>query len=244
MNYDLFKIIFYFVVKDFSNSCDYQNHLNICPNWQSNKHNKCVFCNKVFKTVFDMTEHVKLHGPDRYTCSLCNLNVPSLYAIEYHMKDKHAIINLKLVPVHTEFTDTEKDKFIVHIDKKQQSKNTPNGVSVSFKCRECDFISVKQKHIISHLRDRHNIDKFETHIVKSSLNGDYKEVFEIRKIDASLNLKSPEKLIPTKRKRNTNYFDVSNILLFKIKYNSILFSLILSILCCIYIVNCIILIIY
>lgn len=61
-----------------------------------------------------MTEHVRLHGPDRFKCSLCKVNVPSSRAITHHMKMNHSIVNLNISPVNSGFTNLDKDEFIVY----------------------------------------------------------------------------------------------------------------------------------
>lgn len=88
-------------------------HLNQCPFWNSDGQ-KCVFCPKIFKTTLNMTEHIRLHGPDRFKCSLCNVNLPSSRAITHHMKINHSIVKLNILPVNSGFNNLDKDEFIVY----------------------------------------------------------------------------------------------------------------------------------
>lgn len=169
-----------------------------------------------------MAEHVKLHGPDRFTCNLCNFNAPSNRAIGHHMKIKHDIVNLEYIPVHKQLTDMEKDEFIVFGDETQQSAQKILRRSFGFKCGECALTSVERKSIILHMRDIHNIDQFETCVVNSPFNVNFVEEYEIRKMN-STDLQSADNQISTKRKRHSNCFNVSDNfillynLLFKIK---------------------------
>lgn len=73
-----------------------------------------MFCSKIFKTTLNMTEHIRLHGPDRFQCSLCSVIVPSSRAITHHMKTKHGITNLNIVAVNPDFNNIEKDDFIAY----------------------------------------------------------------------------------------------------------------------------------
>ncbi|VVC35861.1 Zinc finger C2H2-type,Zinc finger, RING/FYVE/PHD-type [Cinara cedri] len=190
--------------KTYSKSTDFQKHLSNCPNWNLNlnERRQCLFCHRSFKTPFHMTEHVKLHGPNRFTCNLCNFNSPSCRSIGHHMRTKHDILNLNFIPVNAKFTDMEKDEFIVYDSKDQQSPKTPAvGGNIGFKCGECNLTSVHQKYILSHIKDVHNIDKYEVCVINSLSNGDFKELYEMKKIN------SCEKQITTKRLRHNNLFD-------------------------------------
>lgn len=205
----------------FSNGKEYQHHLNNCSNWNSNHSNPCVFCSKSFKTAFNMTEHLKLHGPDRFICNLCNFNAPSRRAIGHHMKVMHNLIDLEFVPVRTNFTNIDNDEFIVYEDKERKTPKKPVG----YKCGECVLTSVERKSIVLHMRDVHNIYKYETCLISYPHNKHFLEEYEIKKVDPPID---SLKQIPTKRKRPNNYLNVSDnfILMFKIKYNSTKFSFI------------------
>ncbi|VVC37522.1 Zinc finger C2H2-type [Cinara cedri] len=188
--------------KVFLNSKDYQRHLENFP--KSNEHKKCVFCDKYFKTPYQMTEHVKCHGPDRFTCNICYFMAPSCQSIGFHMKNEHEIGNLELIPVNSKCTDIEIDKFIVDrkkYKKKKYQKILPKECNISFKCGECLLTSVEKNSILSHIKDIHNIDKYEVHKVNSSSIGGFKELYEIRKINSS------NEQIKTKRLDHNNLFN-------------------------------------
>jgi len=140
----------------FSNGQMYFEHLNVCPFWDYVAGKKCIHCVKVYKTKFNMTEHVKLHGPDRFKCSLCNLKVPSQQAITRHMRNSHKIIHLDFVPESPNLTDLNKDDFIVFENKKiEQKKQKMNSL---FTCNKCSFNGNTLKIINSHMKAVHNED--------------------------------------------------------------------------------------
>jgi len=72
-----------------------------------------MYCVKSYKTALNFTEHIKLHGPDRFECYLCNLKLPSQRGIKTHMKKCHDIINVDFIPECVGLTDLNKDNFIV-----------------------------------------------------------------------------------------------------------------------------------
>jgi len=88
--------------------------------------------NNEFIMIDDMN-----HGPDRFKCYLCNLNiVPSQPAIIHHMKLSHKITNLVFVTVRPNLTDWNKD---VHKDDHKKQKNNVNCKEIS-----CDKRMEKQ----------------------------------------------------------------------------------------------------
>jgi len=104
----------------------YCAHLkNICPFWNWTG-KKCLYCAKVFKTPVNLTEHIKLHGPNRFKCYLCNFKVPSQRAIKNHMKNCHKIQNINFIPERPNLIDLNKDDFIVFEDETvEQKKQEP-----------------------------------------------------------------------------------------------------------------------
>ncbi|CAH1712108.1 unnamed protein product [Aphis gossypii] len=140
--------------KVFSNGDIYYSHLNVCPSWDSVAGRKCMYCVKVFKTTLNMTEHIKLHGPDRFKCYLCDLNLPSQRAITHHMKHSHKITNIDFVPEHPDLTDLDKDVFIVLENKKIELKE--QKINNLLKCIKCPFKGNTNKIIMSHMKAVHN----------------------------------------------------------------------------------------
>jgi len=103
-----------------------------------------------------LTEHVKLHGPDRFKCSLCNLKIPSQRAIAQHMRNSHKIINLDFVPEISNLNNLNKDVFIVFEDKTVEQKKQKNSLLT---CNKCPFKGNTRKIIISHMKDVHNAEQ-------------------------------------------------------------------------------------
>lgn len=156
-----------------------------------------------------MTEHIKLHGPDRFKCNLCNLNVPSERAITHHMKNSHNIFNLDYVPEHPHLTNLNKDNFIVFEDKivKQKFNNS------IYTCNKCPFKGNNQKMLISHMKV-HNVDCEDSSndkLVQEQPNNTKNSVNLLPKID------EPQQNTSLKRKRsNVSY----SFILYKLPYNA------------------------
>ncbi|XP_026811622.1 uncharacterized protein LOC113552843 isoform X4 [Rhopalosiphum maidis] len=185
--------------KIFSNGDIYFTHLNECPFWDSAAGKKCMYCVKVFKTQMNMTEHIKLHGPDRFNCYLCNINVPSQRAITHHMKHIHKITNLDFVPKHPNYTNLNKDNFIVYGDKTvEQKKQKLNNLLT---CNKCSFKGNTRKVIMSHMKDVHNAEKNV-----DCEDNSYGKIMPYQPNDTnnSVNSLIPQKNTSLKRKRSTN----------------------------------------
>uniref|UniRef100_A0A2H8TXZ9 Zinc finger and BTB domain-containing protein 6 n=1 Tax=Melanaphis sacchari TaxID=742174 RepID=A0A2H8TXZ9_9HEMI len=189
--------------KIFSNGDIYHAHLNVCPFWDSVAGQKCMYCVKVFKTPLNMSEHIKLHGPDRFKCYLCSLNVPSQRAITHHMKNSHGITNLDFVPERSNLTDLNKDNFIVYENKIVEQKK--QKIHNLFSCNKCSFKGNSRKIIMSHMKAVHNTEQ--------NLDFDGKFYKTMQELPNDVN-NSDNSLIPQqnkqqittlKRKRSTNF---------------------------------------
>jgi len=132
----------------------YFAHLkNECPYWDYVAGRKCLFCTKTFKSPYFMTEHIKLHGPDRFNCYLCDSKAPSKRVIKNHMKRFHKIKNIDFAPEHPSLTDLNKDNFIVFEDKTVELNKQ------NLTCNKCPFKGNTHKIIISHMKTVHNAEQ-------------------------------------------------------------------------------------
>lgn len=174
----------------------------MCPFWNVDGQ-KCRFCSKIFKTTFNMSEHLQLHGPNRFKCSLCNLNLPSRRAIAFHMKNNHNILNLEFLPETSELNNLDKDTFVV-AEKKNLTDNNQkvNRYIVNFNCGECSFKGNTRKMVVLHMKNAHNIDEYEiTPVDSSSINT---QEYLIQRIK-SINVLMPQQQSPSlKIKRNVS----------------------------------------
>ncbi|XP_022160559.1 uncharacterized protein LOC111026733 [Myzus persicae] len=143
----------------FSNGAMYCAHLKSrCPFWDKVAGQKCMYCDKVYKMAKSLIEHIKLHGPDRFNCSLCNLKVPTQRAITRHMK-KHNIININFVPDCSNLTDFDKDYFTVF-----ENKTVNTEKEEELPCNQCPFkgsvLEIMSHMIIYHTAEQ-NMDDGE-----------------------------------------------------------------------------------
>lgn len=104
-----------------------------------------------------MTEHTKLHGPDRFKCYLCNFKVPSQRAILHHMRNIHRTMNIDFVPEHPNLIDLNKDDFIVFEDKTVEQKK--QKINSLLNCNKCSFKGNTSKIIISHMKAVHSTEQ-------------------------------------------------------------------------------------
>lgn len=129
-----------------------------CPFWDKVAGQKCMYCDKVYKMAKSLIEHIKLHGPDRFNCSLCNLKVPTQRAITRHMK-KHNIININFVPDCSNLTDFDKDYFTVF-----ENKTVNTEKEEELPCNQCPFkgsvLEIMSHMIIYHTAEQ-NMDDGE-----------------------------------------------------------------------------------
>lgn len=169
MHYILFILNVSFVGLILSNGNEYQSHLIKCLNF--NNTFQCPFCIKVFKTALNMTEHVKLHGPDRFSCSVCNIKVSSCRAIIHHMKMKHKFMHLNFIPVNNDSIDMETDEFIVYEDKKiAKTTKAKNKVNISYTCELCSFKGNSKQVINLHIKNSHTINNYKEYTVDPPIN--------------------------------------------------------------------------
>ncbi|XP_046682207.1 uncharacterized protein LOC124368833 isoform X2 [Homalodisca vitripennis] len=106
-----------------STSVHLKNHLIICNHARQSQRLVCAFCKRLFKQGASLIEHLKIHGPDRFSCALCDFKEPLQSRITAHMKAVHNITNTILVPVDSLKQDSDKDHFVV-TPKERQSRGS------------------------------------------------------------------------------------------------------------------------
>lgn len=193
--------------KHFTNSPDYQIHLNSCPFWRGTESmdHQCIFCSKIFPSELRLTQHIKLHGPIRFRCSVCNFKMPSR-AVSTHMKNKHNLLKLDYFPEDPKFQNLDKDPFFVKERKKLAPKeHTDNQCVDSFCCGECSYKGNTQNIVVLHMKNVHNIDEYDITPVKKSVSS---REYLIQR-NKSINVLMPQlQSSSAKRKRkvsNVNY---------------------------------------
>ncbi|XP_063987939.1 uncharacterized protein Sov isoform X2 [Diachasmimorpha longicaudata] len=75
-----------------------KTHIISCQYVAENVQLICVHCTKRFVKIGNLIDHLKIHGPKRFGCSLCSLRYPLACQAVAHMKTKHKISSSKLVP--------------------------------------------------------------------------------------------------------------------------------------------------
>ncbi|KAL1501260.1 hypothetical protein ABEB36_006615 [Hypothenemus hampei] len=139
----------------------------------------CVHCEKTLKTVRRLVEHVMTHGIPRFFCSLCNEKFTTASIARLHMKSRHSIQQIILVPLQADLTEVDSHEFVIKPlqaaltkDKDQNQETsgqrlkedcsyTPDQInaipirqifSSNVKCGLCNYQTKVRVNIIRHLQ--------------------------------------------------------------------------------------------
>ncbi|XP_026818941.1 uncharacterized protein LOC113557562 [Rhopalosiphum maidis] len=134
----------------FLDGLSYEDHLNNCP---VEGPKECTFCLAQSKSTFEVVEVPKLLRPNRFTCTFCNLELPSSDIVKNHVKEEHHISNLEFVPVDINATDIEKDKFLVCQDKSSRTKKRSNDCIVLTDSSESTIVLQKKRSKVVNKQD-------------------------------------------------------------------------------------------
>ncbi|XP_050305539.1 uncharacterized protein LOC126742791 [Anthonomus grandis grandis] len=74
---------------------------------------KCCHCDRVFKSMQRLCEHIMSHGVSRFSCSLCNEKFTVVNIAKLHMKNRHSINQTNLVPLSSNRNDIDIDSFLL-----------------------------------------------------------------------------------------------------------------------------------
>ncbi|XP_060855867.1 uncharacterized protein LOC132933613 [Metopolophium dirhodum] len=104
----------------------YQDHLKKCP---TESPTECTFCLAQVESTFDVVKFPRLPVLNCFTCTFCNLKLPSSDTAKSHVKEVHNISNVEFVPVDINATNIEKDRFLVCEDKCLKRQKRANDSS-------------------------------------------------------------------------------------------------------------------
>ena len=93
---------------------DFRDHVAICEFTCDALYLICFHCQKQFKHVATLVEHLKTHGLKRYSCSLCSTfkNAVPQY-VKNHLRTVHNVAQTKIMPFDGLKTNPDKDYFVV-----------------------------------------------------------------------------------------------------------------------------------
>lgn len=114
--------------KGFDNSYIFRTHVGKCiePQARGVRAYRCYHCNKDLKSVHSLTEHIKVHGSVRYGCSLCDFKHASSLRVRNHMKSRHSVCGITIMPVDPKKNDPDRDEFIMRPKLKRKSTGDSN----------------------------------------------------------------------------------------------------------------------
>lgn len=84
-----------------------------CDRGEKTEKLKCVFCERQFKLINSLINHLNRHGPARFKCSNCDMKSPLKSHVIKHMKIVHNIYSTVIVPADNLKGDLGTDCFIV-----------------------------------------------------------------------------------------------------------------------------------
>ncbi|KAK5638594.1 hypothetical protein RI129_012889 [Pyrocoelia pectoralis] len=73
----------------------------------------CWHCFKMFKTVPSLLDHIRIHGTNRFACSLCDYKQSHQFHVRSHMKARHNVHNATMTPVNSEKNNIDEDEFVL-----------------------------------------------------------------------------------------------------------------------------------
>ncbi|XP_008184073.2 uncharacterized protein LOC100575459 isoform X3 [Acyrthosiphon pisum] len=124
----------------------YRDHLNNCPTESSKECSFCLLKSKSKVDVVKVSRH--RNAPNRFTCTFCNLELPSSDTAKSHVKEAHNVSNVQFVPVDINKTDMEKNRFLVSEDKCLKRQKRPIDSSFYSEIRKT-VANMKRSKVVS-----------------------------------------------------------------------------------------------
>jgi len=109
---------------------------------------ECTFCLAQSESTFDVVKVPRLPMTNRFTCTFCNLELPSSDMAKSHVKEVHNISNVEFVPVDINEIDIEKDRFLVCKDKCLKPQKRANDNSFYTENRQ-NIANMKRSKVVS-----------------------------------------------------------------------------------------------
>jgi len=151
------------------NNSSFQDHQLVCE--FSEIQFDCFHCLEQFNLVPDLLEHLKIHGPNRFSCGLCKYKSPLSTSVKSHLKLSHKVGITKMLPVTKTKNSHEDDSFVIvpekaifHFEKSKHAKDsfTPDEIEIippkpeicrnPIRCHICDFSTKVRSNLVKHLK--------------------------------------------------------------------------------------------
>ena len=133
----------------------------------------CCHCKKQLKHIPTLLEHLKTHGPRRYSCSLCSYKAAVPINVKNHLRAVHRVNFSKFVPVDPCKNNQDQDLFLL-VPKNSIPRSVVNNSRTAKKdtfspdeidsiprvsmlrylirCSICDFVTKVRHNLVKHLK--------------------------------------------------------------------------------------------
>ncbi|XP_067015656.2 uncharacterized protein [Anabrus simplex] len=110
-----------------SDAATLREHLLICDMSRDCSVLICVHCQRQFKQINSLLEHLRIHGVCRYGCALCAFRAPVSQQAIKHLKQRHKIGNTRMVPIDPRKQNHDTDEFVVFPKDRMRWKSKINS---------------------------------------------------------------------------------------------------------------------
>ncbi|XP_075218375.1 uncharacterized protein LOC142323088 [Lycorma delicatula] len=93
-------------LKEHFRVCDYQR--------DATKSVRCIHCNRTFKRVTGLLDHLHSHGVKRFSCSMCPHKDTTEKRAVTHMRDLHNVSTMMTLPVEPLLSNKDIHKFVIY----------------------------------------------------------------------------------------------------------------------------------
>ncbi|KAF0300554.1 RE1-silencing transcription factor [Amphibalanus amphitrite] len=119
----------------------FKDHMLSCPHGE-NGVLLCFHCPKQVKHVGTALEHIRQHGPKRYSCAMCDFCASMPNAVTKHLKQQHRMSSCTTLPLVADRADPERDQFVVYprqcVPRAEQPPAASGAEQKSFGVEEID----------------------------------------------------------------------------------------------------------
>jgi len=127
---------------------------------QDKEEKRCIKCEKVFKTKYGLTLHLKEHFDEKLSCIVCEFTTTQKSNLTKHMATKHGQdVDGRLLEDRFKCDTCEFRCVTKHILKNHILRKHTERDAMRFKCDECSYASVEKAALDKHRRFKHTNER-------------------------------------------------------------------------------------